>query len=128
MKKRLFTTLLAFTLLFIISISAYADSGTIFNPYDNEPVVSMWVEVKDGDSGWAKLTKSGTGKPNEVRWSFDTQGKNWDAHIGIGGDPGNWDNTYKSGWVNKHGSGINLYPVQTSLWWIFGTKYAVVVK
>lgn len=126
MKKRLLATLML-TLIFVLTISAHADSGTIFNPYDDEPIVGMQIEVEGGDSGWAKLSKGHPRRPKEISWSFDTQGKNWDAHIGIGGSPQNWTKTYKSGWVTKHGDNIRLYPVEDTVWWVFGVRYGVIV-
>lgn len=44
MKKRL---LLSISMLAATPMIAYADSGTISNPY-GEAIVGVWVEVKDG--------------------------------------------------------------------------------
>lgn len=49
----------------------------------------MWVNVSGGTSGWATLTS--TSNPNIKNWSYNTQGKTWNANVGCGGTSGSWD-------------------------------------
>lgn len=133
MKKRLLVIFLMLTMLSNSLLIVNADSktitkGKITNPY-GEQIVGVWIEVKDGTSGWAKLTKSGPGKPNEVNWSFDTQGKDWDARVGRGGTPQNWLITHISGWTYLQGDNVNMTLVENMSWLPpFRTYYGIVFK
>lgn len=112
LKKVLALSLLMLMLLSLATI-AQAESGTIydFTPYN---IVGMWVEVSGGTSGWATLTQTSV---NVYDWYFDAQGKEWRAHVGIGGTPQNWMRNEKTNrvWGSKdieiHWSGMSYAPV-----------------
>lgn len=95
MKKLTLTLCLVLALLIAPTSSAYAESGMLYNttPLD---FVGMWIEVDGGTSGWASWEVSTSGSYD---WSYDTQGKPWRPHVGIGGTPQNWLHNFTTpGW------------------------------
>lgn len=81
----------------IAAAPAYAASGKV--TCSTSAVVGMWVNVSGGTSGWATLTS--TSYPNVKYWSYDTQGKTWNANIGCGGTPSNWGQSLHLDWTNQ---------------------------
>lgn len=102
MKKGILAVLLAFVFALQLGGIAYADSGIITNPY-GEPIVGVWIEVHNGRSGWASWEPVNSYSRNIVRWNYDTQGKDWEAHVGRGGTRIDWGIVHKSGITNQHG-------------------------
>lgn len=86
---------------------AYAASGKV--TCGTKPVVGMWINVKDGNSGWASLTS--TSDYRTKKWSYDTQGKSWQAHVGCGGSANNWENNIHSGFTNRSSAHITCVDV-----------------
>ena len=82
-----------------------ADSGSV-DCVDGEPVVGVWVDVQDGDSGWAR--RSGQG--SHQGWSYNTQGRPYSLNVGCGDSPQHWRSSsstygYATNWVN-----LNCWP------------------
>lgn len=94
--KKTVLLLCIIALLLVVSVSANAESGRItnFTPYN---IIGMWVNVRNGQSGWATLTQTSIG---EYDWYFNAQGKDWWAHIGVGFNPQNWEYHAYTDWTN----------------------------
>ena len=71
---------------------------------NGRPIVGMWVEVQGGRSGWAELHGSGSNRT----WYYDTQGKPYQVHVGVGGTPQRWDSNIKSGWNYNQGGAVQV--------------------
>ena len=82
---------------------AYAAGGNVFDE-NGRPIVGMWVEVQGGRSGWAELRGSGSNRT----WYYDTQGKPYQVHVGVGGTPQRWDSNIKSGWNYNQGRSVQV--------------------
>ena len=85
----------------------YAAGGNVFdNVFDGNgrPIVGMWVEVQGGRSGWAELRGSGSNRT----WYYDTQGKPYQVHVGVGGTPQRWGSNIKSGWNYNQGGAVQV--------------------
>ena len=102
MKKGIAATALTLILTLQCGGIAYADYGVITNPY-KEPIVGVWIEVQGGKSGWASWRPMSPSERDVVRWSYDTQDKNWEARVGRGGTPDNWGIVHNSGFTSLHG-------------------------
>ena len=81
----------------------YAAGGNVFDT-NGRPIVGMWVEVQGGRSGWAELRGSGSNRT----WYYDTQGKPYQVHVGVGGTPQRWDSNIKSGWNYNQGRAVQV--------------------
>lgn len=103
-----------------LSNTAYTASGNVFDGNERE-IVGMWVEVNGGTSGWASLTSINGAKHNK-RWSYNTQGKSYQVHVGIEGTPKRWGANIKSGWVSNQGNNIQI---NTARHWLFGNQILV---
>lgn len=95
---------------------AEASSGQIVDG-NGRPVVGVWVEVKGGGSSWAHLNR--TREPHIAGWRYDTKGRDYRLHVGVGGTSQNWGNNIKSGWIN---GGQTIANVSTNWDWIWGNK------
>ena len=102
MKKGIVAPALTLILALQCGGIAHADSGVIKNPY-GEPIVGVWIEVQGGRSGWASWRPLDSSTPHNVMWSYDTQGKNWEARVGRGGTPNDWGIVHNSGYTDLHG-------------------------
>ena len=102
MKKGIVATALTLILALQCGGIAHADSGIITNQY-GEPIVGVWIEVSGGKSGWASWSPVDSNTPHIVKWSYDTQGKNWEARVGRGGTPDDWGIVHSSGFTYLHG-------------------------
>lgn len=98
-----------------------AASGYVFDG-NQRSVVGLWIEVEGGTSGWAQLSPGNPNTNYNKTWSYNTQGKRWQAHVGINGTPEKWDTTIKSGWVNWQGNNIQI---NTAHHWLFGNQISV---
>jgi hypothetical protein len=78
---------------------AYAAAGDVQCGVNS--IVGMWIEVRGGKSDWAKLRS--TSDHRIAGWSYDTQGKQWRAHVGCGGTPQRWGRTMTSPWTGRGG-------------------------
>ena len=85
-------------------------------------IVGVWVEVQGGTSGWAQLRSGNPNTNYSKTWSYNTQGKRWQAHVGINGTSQKWDTTIKSGWVNWQGNNIQI---NTAHHWLVGNQISV---
>lgn len=66
---------------------AHENSGSSLTNITPHHVVGIWIEVDGGDSNWATFYET----TNSVyTWSYNTQGKRWRMHLGLGGTPQNW--------------------------------------
>lgn len=63
--------------------TAEAASGSVTSYVANDPIVGVWIEVEGGGSGWATLTGR---YQQRSTWSYNTKGRRFKAHIGVGGD------------------------------------------
>ena len=77
---------------------AEASGGTILDSYQRD-IVGVWVEVQGGQSGWAQFRPTIKGQKYSVWWRYDTQGKNFKLHIGVGGTPKEWQYNVKTVWL-----------------------------
>lgn len=68
-----------------------ANSGTVMCA-NQDPVVGVWVQVSGGTSGWAARSGSGYSQ----KWSYNTQGKSYQLHVGCGGTPQKWASNLKT--------------------------------
>ena len=41
-------------------------------------------------------------------WYYDTQGKPYQVHMGVGGTPQRWDSNIKSGWNYNQGGAVQV--------------------
>lgn len=87
LRSIIFTTLLL--TLTATPMTSLATSGSITDYTPSGYIAGVWVEVYDGDSGWAYITPYGSRQ--KVSWSYDTEGLPFCLHIGVGGSPENWD-------------------------------------
>lgn len=85
-KKILSVMLLSASVL--MPIKAYAAHGRIIDNTENHYIAGVWVEVYGGKSGWARLERYP--EPVQVDWSYNTHGKPYSLHIGVGGSPEHW--------------------------------------
>lgn len=75
------------------------------------PIVGMWIEVEGGGSGWASLGGRGYNRT----WSYNTRGRRWQAHVGVGGTPQNWGANVKSGWIMTQRNNVQINTA--IVWW-----------
>lgn len=106
----------AVTALAFSAQKAEASSGQIVDG-SGRPVVGVQVEVKGGGSGWVHLDK--TAESHIAGWKYDTKGRDYRLHVGVGGTSQNWGNNIKSGQINGRQTIAN---VSTQWDWIFGNK------
>lgn len=97
---------------------AEAASGQVMDSH--RPIVGVWVEVKGGGSGWAKLTR--TADQNVVSWSYNTRGRDYQLHVGVDGNPQKWKHNIKTGWISRKKSIAN---VSTSWNYLSGNMISV---
>jgi len=83
----------------ISTIPVFAKMGKV-REITGHGIVGMWVEVKGGRSGWAKLTDGEAGTSYEMTWTYDTQGKPFKVSIGYGGTPQEWEKSIQSNWID----------------------------
>lgn len=95
------------------SQTAQAAGGNVMDG-NQRNIVGMWVEVDGGGSGWAKLTGSGYSRG----WEFNTKGRRYRLHVGVGGTPQRWEKNIKSGWLDYQGNNIQVNTV-TNPWFTF---------
>lgn len=122
MKKKIKGLLFAGAALAAFAFSsqtAEAASGQIVDG-NSRPIVGVWVEVKGGGSGWAKLTKTSQG--HVAYWSYDTKGRDYKLHVGVDGTPQDWKNNIKSNWIS---GGRQVANVSTNWDWFWGNKIAI---
>lgn len=93
------------------SVTSEASSGNIMDSW-HRPIVGILVKVQGGRSGWAGFSPSVPGQRYSVSWNYDTQGKPFSLHIGVGGTPQNWQNNVKTRVFprNTYGGQINIAP------------------
>lgn len=104
-KRRFLNVVFALMISLPISaVSAYAEGGTIYDFTTASAVMGVWIEVKDGDSGWANFSQSSTGV---YYWDYNAKGKEWRAHIGLGHNK-KWLKTVYSDWVTGNAD-ISMY-------------------
>ena len=84
LRSIIFTTLLL--TLTATPMTSLATSGSITDYTPSGYIAGVWVEVYDGDSGWAYITPYGSRQ--KVSWSYDTEGLPFCLHIGVGVDKG----------------------------------------
>lgn len=96
------TVLLSLGFLVGLTGTANAAGGKVTCPVGMGHVVGVWMEVSGGGSGWARLTNTSGGLAK--RWSYDTKGRSWRAHVGCGGTPQKWKRKYYSDWTSRSGS------------------------
>lgn len=101
--RTLLTTLIVLAMVsFSFATESHASRGLIIdNP--QRKIVGIWVEVKDGNSGWANWSYSPKNCFYSAVWNYDTQGKMYQLHIGVGGTPQNWGASIPSGWIAASG-------------------------
>lgn len=87
--------------LAVSAVPAQAASGTVTCP--TQGVSGMWVEVENGNDGFATLS----GGPNTKTWTYNTQGKKWRAHVGCGGTSQVWGMSLTSNWTTLQGGTIS---------------------
>lgn len=92
--------------ILITTQPVYAAGGNVFDG-NGRPIVGMWVEVQGGRSGWAELRGSGSNRT----WYYDTQGKPYQVHVGVGGTPQRWGSNIKSGWNYNQGRTVQVNTV-----------------
>lgn len=100
LKKTLACSLIALGSVVALTLSStkvYAASGVVESYVASEPIVGLWIEVEGGGSGWAHLNNRGLQKTG---WSYNTHGRRFKAHIGVGGTPQKWGRTCITGWKN----------------------------
>ena len=99
------------TVLVFSGTTAEASSGNIMDTRAR-PIVGVWVEVQGGRSGWAGFSPSVPGQRYSVSWNYDTQGKPFSLHIGVGGTPQRWQYNIKTRVFprNTYGGQINITP------------------
>ena len=115
-KKILVSGAILGTLLFsgLASSHVYAAGGNVMDESQRE-IVGMWVEVQGGRSGWATLRGQGYSKT----WYYNTQGKPYQVHVGVGGSPQHWENSIHSDWIYSQGNHIQVNTVHH---WLFGNQ------
>ena len=86
LRSIIFVTLLL--TLTAMPMTSLATSGSITDHTPSGYIAGVWVEVYDGDSGWAYIRPNGSRQ--KVSWSYDTEGLPFCLHIGVGGSPENW--------------------------------------
>lgn len=86
LRSIIFTTLLL--TLTATPMTSLATSGSITDYTPSGYIAGVWVEVYDGDSGWAYIRPAESRR--KVSWSYDTEGLPFCLHIGVGGSPENW--------------------------------------
>lgn len=111
---------LGFVGLFGFTAKEVDAAGGFVVSAEQDPVVGIWIEVKDGKSGWANM-KSTTANYKKS-WSYDTQGKQWQAKIGTKGTPQNWDVTHTTPWTSRTDNNISI----TTTYGIWGIPKAVI--
>lgn len=87
----------------ILSTPAYAAGGSVQCPADD--VVGLWIEVRNGISGWADLRSTPLSSISE--FYYDTQGKEWRGHVGCGGTPEEWGYTIYTNWTKAESATIS---------------------
>ena len=112
--KFLISGVLLGTLLFsgLVSSDVYAAGGNVMDGNQRE-IVGMWVEVQGGKSGWATLRGQGYSKT----WSYDTQGKPYQLHVGVGGSPEHWAHSIHSPWIYNQGNHIQVNTFYNAWFW-----------
>lgn len=91
-----------------------AASGSVTSYVATEPIVGVWIEVEGGGSGWATLRGRGS---QTASWSYNTRGRRFKAHIGVGGSPEKWGRTCKTDWVNdRNGIMLEAYGIPGLPW------------
>ena len=88
LRSIIFATLLL--TLTAMPMTSLATSGSITDYTPSGYIAGVWVEVYDGDSGWAYIRPLGSRQ--KVSWSYDTDGLPFCLHIGVGGTPEDWAN------------------------------------
>lgn len=107
-----------------ISFKSMAAYGTITDYTWYRSVVGVWVEVYGGESGWARIER--TGDSQIANWRYETYGRPYSLHIGIGGTEENWAQNVHTGIIedDKKHKNIDVYLKG----WIFHQYYEAVVR
>ena len=95
--------------------AARSKRGEVVCAGGESPVVGVWVKVRGGTSGWATLSNK---RGHKANWSYDTQGKKYQLHIGCGGTPQRWETNTRTGWTRHK---VNATVV---MHWLFRWKNA----
>lgn len=98
--------------------NVYAASGSVTSYSTELKIVGIWIEVEGGTSGWAWLSSN---QLQRASWNYDTQGKKWRAHIGVGGDPQNWLYKVYTPWTTSTSDGLSL-----EVYWAYGYRWAAI--
>lgn len=114
------TITISSAIVFAKPLTAEASGGTILDGYQRD-IVGVWVEVQDGQSGWAQFRPTISGQNYSVWWRYNTQNKNFRLHIGVGGTPQNWQYNVKTTWL--WGNKNNFNTIILNNW--LGVPYAV---
>ena len=87
-KLKRFLPVVLLSMVVLIPSKAYAAHGRIIDNTENRQISGVWVEVYGGQSGWARLQRFA--EPIQVDWSYNTHGKPYSLHIGVGGTEEDW--------------------------------------
>ena len=87
-KLKRFLPVVLLSMVVLIPSKAYAAHGRIIDNTENRYISGVWVEVYGGRSGWARLQRFA--EPIQVDWSYNTHGKPYSLHIGVGGTEEDW--------------------------------------
>ena len=87
-KLKRFLPVVLLSMVVLIPSKAYAAHGRIIDNTENRYIFGVWVEVYGGQSGWARLQRFA--EPIQVDWSYNTHGKPYSLHIGVGGAEEDW--------------------------------------
>ena len=87
-KLKRFLPVVLLSMVVLIPSKAYAAHGRIIDNTENRYISGVWVEVYGGQSGWARLQRFA--EPIQVDWSYNTHGKPYSLHIGVGCTGEDW--------------------------------------
>lgn len=81
----------------------------------NDSVVGVWIQAKDGGSGWASWQAPTASWVANYSRSLPNGGQ-YQVHVGCGGTSQNWATNNKSGYVSGTSNSFTCYPLPNAGW------------